>query len=534
MPRTRTRWRRLAAITAGALLGLTIAAAPSPASAEETPWLSAGFGLSGIAIGLGPGSPGKVGMLSLSVYRDVPVRDIKVRIGGAPNRKLIVTPPGIEHGCTIDDLGTVCSHPEIKPGDLVELPYTVRVAEGARVGDQETVTFEITAANLPHKEIVATPVTIGDSAPDLTVENIDLKDVAPGAVAAVNPTVYNVGDTATTGIALVFHGGDIRDRYLKYIDEFANCAIENAFPVCVFPGTIMEPGHRYQLAEPLRFTVSERTPWPLGVTASFAVWPEDSSEAAKARKAVATKRGGKQLALVDRGPAPRAVTDPDPMDNGGRLHIQTTRNPADLSVQPVTVTGNVGEVVAVTFSMKNNGPADTASRADAGPGMLHVTAPTGTVFSKVDESDCAPYINGKVDWSKHGQGGYRSYDCHVRGRVEAGEAESFPLTLTIKSRSVGSDGSIETRAGTVPDDNPKNNKAALVVKVQGGGTPTGTPSAPGGGGGSDDGGPLPTTGASLPTYGAVAALLIGVGGVLYLVARRRRTATAVATAGQDD
>lgn len=517
-PRTR---RRLAAVTASALLGLTVAAAPmSPAAAEETARISGHFNLWAIAVGVGPDSAGKTVDLRVVNRSDAAVaRNLTVRFDSASVTKLLVTPP--KEGCTTAGTVTTCTYAELLPGSEVRFPFTFKVAPGAAVGDEQPVSFEVGGENAePVDTPPATTVRIVDSGVDLVAGDLRFDDVKPGTTLELRPTVANAGDTAATGMALEL---GVASRYLTFVEEYDNCGIVEGFPICIFPDTL-EPGAPYQLVDPLRVTVSKATPMkPSGIGFAYHVWSGDTRPYAAAAKALAGKRHGKSLRLQKAA----GTQDVSPIDNQGYISVRTTLNPADLGVDGVKLAGKVNDELSFTVALANHGPADTASRADDDPGSLGINAPSGTVFTAVDR-ECFPIINGKGDPAKMGQPGYRTYHCLViKGIVLAGESISFPFRLKITNASVGDDGWVAAEPGYVPDDNPKNNKAALVVKVEGGGgTPSGSPSASGGGGGGDagDGGPLPTTGVSLPVYGAVAALLIGVGGVLYLVARRRRTA----------
>lgn len=522
------RSRRLAAVTASALLGLTLAISfGSPASAEEEPGIAPTFGDVSLASGLGPDSAGKTKPLTISVYGTVAAKDLKVRFDSTQVDKVLVTPPGSDHGCTTEDTVTTCTRAEVEPGEEFSLPFTFRVAPGAKPGDYDSFEFVFTAANKANETVHTAVARIVDSAPDLVAEQLTFTDVKPGSDIDVQPTVLNVGDTSTNG--MVLHFADIR-RYLSYVDEYANCALLDGFPVCLFPDAVLHPGGAYRLSAPLHFTVSKQVPWPRGTMAGYVVWPGDSPAAAAARKALAGKRGGKALTIVPAASTPRSLRDADEADNWGSVFVRTTRNPADLGVDGVKLSGKAGDTLPFTAVVTNHGPADTESRADSAPGTLSINAPSGTVFTAVYD-ECAPFIDGRPDYTKFGHAGYRSYHCLFSGGVlTVGDTERIPFTLKITEKSVGTDGWLEVHAGGVPDDTPKNNKAALLVKVGDGTTPSTSPSASasGGGGGSGDGAPLPTTGVSLPVYGAVGALLIAVGGGLYLLARRRRTATATA------
>lgn len=431
----RTSHRRLRAAVAGTLLGLAFVVSPAaPAGAAEEPMIGSTFGSMALPVGLGPESPGKTKALELSVYGSVAAQDLRVRFDSAQVDKVLVTPPGSEHGCTTSGTQTICTRALVESGQEWNLPFTFRVAPGTQVGDYDFFEFMISAANKATEAGQSAVVDIVASGPDLTVDGVTVADVPPGATIDFVPAVYNAGDRAANGLVLRFTSLD-EPEYLSYMDEHADCVVEDGLPVCVFDDVVLEPGQFYRIASPLRFRSSEATPWPMGVEAYYSVWPMNNG----------------------------ADTD----DNGGRLWVQTTRNPADLTVSGVKLFGSVGDTMPVTATVTNRGPADTDSRATGSPGALSITAPTGTVFASVGSRECAPYIDGAPDWARRGQPGYQSYFCMFDvGRVRVGESTSFAFTLTITGTTVADDGILVVHPGGVPDDNPRNNTAPLEVKLK--------------------------------------------------------------------
>lgn len=427
--------RRLPGTAAAVLLGLAFVAVPAAsAMAAAEPLFGSTFDGSALSVGLGPESPGKTMPLRLSVYGTVAAQSPRVRFDSAQVDKVVVTPPGDTHGCATSGTVTTCTRPVLEPGQEWELPFTFRVAPGAQVGDYDFFEFLISAANKATETGQTVVVDIAASGPDLVVGDLSRTGVPPGTTVDIAPSLYNAGDLPASGVTFRFSSVEYLD-YLSYVDGRPDCVVEEGLPVCQFDDVVVEPGQTYRFARPLRFRISEATPWPMGVEGFFRVLPV----------------GG----------------DVDMSDNSGRLSVQTTRNPADLAVYGVKLSGNAGDSLPFTATVANRGPADTDTRADGSPGSLDVTAPTGTVFSSVGSLECAPYVGGTPNWAKRGEPGYQSYFCLFDvGRVRVGESTSFAFTLTITGTTVGADGTLVVHPGGVPDDNLRNNTALLEVKLK--------------------------------------------------------------------
>jgi uncharacterized repeat protein (TIGR01451 family) len=206
--------------------------------------------------------------------------------------------------------------------------------------------------------------------------------------------------------------------------------------------------------------------------------------------------------VKSRNAAP-AIPDADPGDNSAPFSAFTDRNPADLSISAAPVSGHVGDTVSVKLTVKNAGPADAPTTKVA------LTAPTGTEFVSVDQQVCTATTAGKA------------YTCDL-GTGPKGESTSATLSLKILSATVA-DGKAEV-SSAVEDPNPGDNTAPIKVTVLENSTspsagPSAVPSAPAAGG---TGGGLPVTGMPVGLISALGLGVAAVGGVLMVLARRRR------------
>src|SRR5947207_10108233 len=159
--------------------------------------------------------------------------------------------------------------------------------------------------------------------------------------------------------------------------------------------------------------------------------------------------------------------------------VFTTANPADLAVTATAASGHVGDVVSVTVTVKNNGPATATDAA------VTVTAPSGTTI--VDGLGCTPVTAGKV--------------VKCTGTLHNGESQSGTFKFKIDSATVGSDGEAAITS-SLKDPDLTNNKAAITITVLSNG--------------------LPVTGTQVGLIGGSGVAAIAVGWVLFLAARRRR------------
>jgi LPXTG-motif cell wall-anchored protein len=209
----------------------------------------------------------------------------------------------------------------------------------------------------------------------------------------------------------------------------------------------------------------------------------------------------------------------EPADNDATYQIATGANPADLAVTAGKATGKVGDTVDVKVDVKNKGPADAPSwRAE-------LTAPTGTAFAGTSDAWCKKVSAVKVVCD------HPALLPVSAGPYQAGTA--FTAKVKILSASVGANGLVAvSQPGT--EKNAADNKARIEIQVPGtgGGAAGGGPAtggaaggvAPAGGGTGTGGGGLPVTGSAVALMASAGGIALVVGGLLYVLTRRRRVA----------
>src|SRR5690606_33245360 len=178
-------------------------------------------------------------------------------------------------------------------------------------------------------------------------------------------------------------------------------------------------------------------------------------------------------------------------DNSAAFAVLTKKNPVDLAVSATKASGKVGDVVKVRVTVRNNGPADANGFAAT------VALPKGTKLAKVPQA--CDYNSDR-----------RTLLCNAGNMIDkGGKPAKQDLLLRITSDEVSA-GSVKVKSN-VPDRNKGNNSARIQISL-------------GEGGGS--GGGLPVTGVSLTGVIAAGAVAVVLGGVLALLARRRRVPSA--------
>ncbi|MET7422989.1 LPXTG cell wall anchor domain-containing protein [Dactylosporangium sp. NPDC005555] len=183
------------------------------------------------------------------------------------------------------------------------------------------------------------------------------------------------------------------------------------------------------------------------------------------------------------------------------VHL-TSSIPTDLAVEGATVSGETGQTVSFTVTVRNLGPADlpTGSR-DGDPLWLVVEVPAGTTPT-VFPPGCGGEEQPKV-----------TYRCWI-APLANGRSATYTFGVTINTKIADATGKITYEPyelGDFADPNPANNAATVVVNP--------TPH-------------LPATGDRIAWTAAGGVATVVAGAVLLLWARRRRTVVLVA--GEDE
>jgi hypothetical protein len=167
--------------------------------------------------------------------------------------------------------------------------------------------------------------------------------------------------------------------------------------------------------------------------------------------------------------------------------------------------------------LTNHGPATVLGHTD-GEGLsvddavqpaLTVTFPDGVTVTELPQPEpkqgtpfCAPIINGKPDYTKHGRPIGRLYRCSFGFDISAGQTVAFGFKVKI-DRAYAAPGTVVATGG--PNESAPSNNTALITL------------------GAQTGGGLPVTGARAGLIAGIGAIaLLGGVGVLFVTRRWRR------------
>ncbi|BCJ38037.1 hypothetical protein Athai_55400 [Actinocatenispora thailandica] len=510
---------------------LVAGALATPAAADDDP-PQVGVDLDEISIAqnVGPDSAGKVTALSIRNTGDEAAHDVVVTIDTTETAKLLqieVAKPA--SGCATEQGVITCKLDDV-PADTWSydlMSVRLRVQPGVKVGTVVTPSISISSSNLG-SDVSYGSVKVVGSAPDLMAIKPAPVDAKAGEQIRTSVAFTNQGDEAADGVSVNFY--NMSPGYLEIVKKIQGCKYaplpQNYAMSCVFDGQF-EPGRTYVMTvggkAGLPVDVAAATPGPLSYNLWFKVSPGKSGENSDATRRAGAGEGSLHASFVATSPRQPRVKDADSGDNQTMMPVRVGENPADLAAVGGKTSGHVGQSVKLRVGVKNDGPADTGHLDGGDPGHAYVTLPSGTVATSVPDGDYAWCANSDTDW--HRTPGRRSYYCSWRNILKPGKTQYLTFTVKIEKSAVGSDGTLVTAAGNIPDRNPKNDHGAITVTVLSG-SATPSPSASGstgtGGQGGSAGGSLPVTGARLGLYGGVGlgVLLAGLG--LVVAARRRR------------
>ncbi|MGW5670054.1 LPXTG cell wall anchor domain-containing protein [Micromonospora sp. NPDC003776] len=389
--------------------------------------------------------------------------------------------------------------------------YTLTGKDDATPGQQADFTVTITSGGISASATAR--ITIAEGVDLVSDETVEVSG-APRSRVDLPGVVRNGSATTANGTILMLQASWL----VKYVGDYSNCASSGGFSaVCTFD-TQLEANKSYQLSEdlPLQLSDQARTGAELPVTLDW--WTKDDWLLIFRKWPILGLEPGHggELRLLEQtgGKAKVQQTDVDRKNNFTLATINVTgNNPADLAAKGATASGKKGDVVTVIPSFTNFGPAALETQTKKPP--VRLTLPPGT--TAVDVDNCVPYVPGE----KHNAGnaqlaepGAKEYACPTPDIVPGGEAP-FVFALRIDEVVPNATG---TFAVTLDGDpNAQNNSAKIIIN------PTGNGGGDGGQGGGDDGPTLPITGASTGLIAAVGGLLLVAGAAGYLIARRRET-----------
>ncbi|MGH3738435.1 MAG: hypothetical protein ACRDT6_22930 [Micromonosporaceae bacterium] len=383
----------------------------------------------------------------------------------------------------------VCTYEKIRSGGTRFTVFKIKPKSGAKPGSAGTATATVESKDQKDPEAGNNTDTVAiqivDSAVDLVAAANDVGPLKPGESAQLEWAFGNFGDTAAKGITLKFS----LPAYATFAEDYAECtrSKNRREMVCTAKDVVVNPGdviaYNSPGVKPLHVKVAADAPGPItlghGAFVSAALGEVEPQPVAGS--------GAEMMASAESGRKGAPEVDGD--DNNAAFAVLTKENPADLAVTAPAASGQVGDTVKVTVTVKNSGPADANGFAAT------MVLPKGTTLAEVPAA--CTYAKATT-----------TLTCQAGDMLDTGKSARQDLMLKITSADLGK-GSVKVATHKIPDRKPANNTAPLVVSL--------------GSGAGGSGGGLPVTGTSLTAVigGGVAAVLLGA--VLFLLARRRRT-----------
>nr|BFE61503.1 hypothetical protein GCM10020063_060290 [Dactylosporangium thailandense] len=190
--------------------------------------------------------------------------------------------------------------------------------------------------------------------------------------------------------------------------------------------------------------------------------------------------------------------------------------PWDLTIPIVNVTGAVGDVVPITLTVRNLGPAAVE------PGRVRVAfiqRPGGTEFT----GDVSPECDGRIQPDR--------YYCTTPDGLAVGAEKTWTFHLKLADAHPDDGGLVFFADGGGEDRDSANDGGRYTVTIKAPehnpttAAPTATPSrtaAPTPSASAAAGPALPVTGDRTALYAGLGAALVAAGAVLFVIARRRR------------
>ena len=444
---------------------------------------------------------------------------------------VVATVPDWVDNCDLAGDQITCAVGVLAAGQVDTLyPVSLASRQGARPGDAGSVTVTIAGAQddaNPADDTTTFPVTVVASGPDLVAAAADLNDksdrVGPGDIVPLYSGVFNEGDTAATDFTFTVS----LTTGATFVERYSDCTYADYYPddigapyvygpsevTCVLPLTL-EPGEGLLLFDDetgeslFNVTFGRNLAGPGEHHGTVRVALAGESRAAK--KVAGSKGKGPSLAAAAKALQTKAADamvarqsaaewELDESDNYAEFRFWSKKNTLDVAVTAPAIKGAVGETVDLTYEVVNHGPSD-----GGGPRVV-ITAPSGTVLLPAEWCHTDGEQGGTLPESKKLRCSFESEfpsTASGRGRIKA------TVQLKIKS-TPGADGTIVVDGARYSTESkPENNTARIVFTTGDGGS----------------GGGLPVTGAPAAALAGVGAAVLALGGVLFVLFRRRRVA----------
>lgn len=465
------------------------------------------------------GGPGKV--YAINTFEAGDVTNVKVTVDLSAIAGIATASfPDPSSSCSMSGSTATCVLPDSastnSDGTLGLIPLKLVPDAGAVDGAHASITTTISGDGAP-TQTYHVPVTVADG-PDLVIANqISQKNVKPGDSSAMSFSLSNFGSETANGLLFAF---DFTHGFVP--DAFDNCQYEEdtfvggTVVVCLFDSESLPVNASVNVD----FT-GKIAPDAATFEVGFAI--ADTGAAADVTsfaggKSFAGSRGlkhrahsGKKLSLQSAATKSMTAADIDESDNGAitEWNVATNHDVAALSAQ---LQGSVGDTVPASLGLKNNGPASVnVFNSEGTLATVVITVPEWAEVTKAP-GDCEGLDSASQEGSSHvGKPGYKFYLCtdDSDAFLEVGATVTFPFKLKIKA-SHGTDGTVAIKSHTSVtegDSNAANNTAKITLDAS-------------------DQPSLPITGAKAGLIGGAGAVLLLLG-VLLVVGARRRKASAV-------
>ncbi|MGZ9932845.1 LPXTG cell wall anchor domain-containing protein [Streptomyces sp. NC-S4] len=556
--------KRISLLAAGALVALGTATAPAHAADPV-------FTLTGPAgIGLRPhpgqsGEPQKTSVQFRIVNDSTRTFDrqstFTIDLSGLKGVADVTLAKEQGADCKLTAAAVTCKSWALWTGDSALVGLDLSAAKDSRAGATADLTVTGAAEGATFRS-ATTKVRVGG--PDLVLERARLKaELKPGDKQNLSIVFANEGTDPVNGVVLEMrtsHGIDLVEQYdnCSYSDDSSSGLPRNTgwtTVQCLLEGEY-EPDAVYGVDGPLTLKAAPHA-FIDGLTyAVYAAGDQPKADQSKAAKNRAPAAARNKLAAAKQAPkaaarSVRPAADLDPWNNIHEFDF-ATRNTADLVATGVSLKGKAGETVNADFGFRNDGPAWVAHlRSRNSVARTDIVIPAGAKVTKVPAGCTGVNADGTDREQTLGAPRYFCSTGHV-----VGEKETFVYPFQLKIETVVADakGAItvgqwtpEGTTGQRWDPNHANDKAAFVINAKGAGpapttttsatpSPTGSatatatataaPSASATGTGVTANGGLASTGSSARVIALGGAVLLVVGGGLFLAFRRKAGAHA--------
>jgi hypothetical protein len=462
-------------------------------------------------------------------WGDEPASDVTMTFDASGLRDVDISVPDWLDNCQLDGQVATCHLPGLAAEHTEWLyAFELKSKQQSKPGPAGTVKGTIRAFGPDGTEYTGggdLDVTIVESGPDLVASTVDLNSaddpVGGGDVRQVAAAIYNDGDTPTgdwyvqiwvpTGAGIVeqysdceyrdWWPGEHPDGYV-YGPNVVTCpAPPDLDPLGAGEGIVFVDETGESL---FHVAFGKNLRGPEETSGAVQVGLIDDLESERAPRKL-TRKGSSAKSFADAvaglKPTTRATSkrEGNTDNNWADFAIWTKPNTHDFAVTAEPVSGSVGDIVKIPYTVVNHGPSD------GGAGWTF-KAPTGTVLVSDDEYD-GPWCYFNDD-NGHPVKELPEVSCSTEGEFPAKASGYQGVKATMKLRIIstpGEDGTLRVRPYPEnAESNPANDEVKLVVTVGG------------------SGGGLPVTGANAALVGGIGGGVVAIGAALFFLARRRR------------